>query len=117
MAAVWPTSLPANFITSGFEMAQQNAVIRTQMDTGAPKRRRRFTAAIKMIKGSMVLTTTQYSTLDAFYTSTLKNGSLPFDFAHPISGSSISCYFTEPPKYTANGPWLVNASISLEVLP
>jgi len=113
--SVWPSSLPA-FLIEGFQEAVQDIALRTEMDAGPPKVRRRYTAAYRTIKGEMALTAAQVATLDAFYLAEAGNA---FTFTHPRTGATVGARFAGPPQYsrmaTATPHW--RASVEIEVLP
>ncbi len=44
---VWPPSLPQRPLAQGFSEQAPDTLIRTQMEAGPPKVRRRFTAGIR----------------------------------------------------------------------
>ena len=81
----WPSTLPQSFQQSSYSESPQSGLIRTNMDSGPPKVRRRFTALVTTYKGSMILTNTQVATFKSFFTSTIKYGSLSFNFPDPTN--------------------------------
>lgn len=117
MTIVWSITLPDYLETAGFEQKGANTVIATQMECGAPKRRRRYTAAIKPVKGGLILTATQLATLDSFYENSTAGGSLPFQWKNPITRATCMMMFTEPPSYTHLGGETWHASLSMEIRP
>ena len=80
MPEVWPLSLPFFDRADGHSRTgPQNAVIRTQMDTGPAKVRRRTTLAPKIYSGIMrPLTKAEFATFEAFFEDTIAAGSLSF---------------------------------------
>lgn len=116
--ATWPGTLPGfdEILADGYrETAPQN-VIRTEMETGPAKVRRRGTAAPEMVSGTMLLTTAQVATLRTFFDSTISYGATEFDGTHPRTGASVSMRFMAPPQAAASGiHWLV--TLNLEILP
>ena len=116
--AVWPTSLPQRPLAQGYSERAAATVIRTAMEAGPPKVRRRYTAGIRRFELQLRLTPSEADTLDAFYDDTMMGGSLPFDWQHPRTGAAVAYRFVEPPAYTpAAGGQLWTASLRLEVLP
>jgi hypothetical protein len=113
----WPGTLPAAILVDGTQEQAPKNTIRTEMDAGPPKVRQRFTAGIRPIKGSLKLTKAQVETLDVFYVTTLKSGSLRFDWTHPRTGAATEFRFTAPPSYTSQGQDTWTAQLELEVLP
>ena len=116
--AVWPPFLPDRPLAQGYSERGPETALRTEMDAGPSKMRRRFTAGVRRIDVQVRLTAAQVETLDSFYHSSLSGGSFPFDCAHPRTGSEVTFRFVEPPSYTpiARGQ-LWTATLILEVLP
>lgn len=119
--AVWPTSLPD--ISLALTETRQDAAVRTPMDAGPMKMRRRFSAASRYVAGSVILDNTQRATFDTFFETTIEEGSLPFDMDDPRDGTTQEWRFTAPPSFVArkgNGSNVVTlwvATLALEILP
>ena len=79
----WPDSLPQVLILDGLNAKKQNSVVRTEMDAGPAKQRRRYTVSQKDFKGSIVVTENQRQTLEDFYDSVLGGGVLRFVMKDP----------------------------------
>lgn len=119
--ATWPGTLPQSPFL-GVSDKRNKAVARTEMDTGPPKMRRRFTAAVREIDVGMFLTGAQRTTFDTFFITTLKEGALSFDWTDPNDGATASMRFREPPAWQqirAGSPdaKLWQSSLKLEILP
>ena len=116
--AVWPASLPQTPLAEGYNERAPDTVIRSPMEAGPPRLRRRFTAGVRNIECQLRLTPAQLDTLDAFFGSTVAGGALPFDWKHPRNGTAVTFRFVEPPGYTpvARGT-LWQAMLRLEILP
>lgn len=117
MAQTWPATVPDDFLWEGYRETPPNNVIRTSMDVGPDKIRRRSTAAVSSISCKMVLTKTQLGYFDTFYNTTLVNGSLTFDLTHPRTGSSKEMRFQNPPEYIYISGNYWSVLMQLEVLP
>lgn len=118
--AAWPGTLPAFSV----ELTDQRAdgTIRSSMDAGPMKMRRRFSAVSRIIETAVTLSAAQRATFDTFFATTIEEGALPFDYDDPVDGTSVEMRFLAPPQSTA----LVSASgsvtqwrvrMSLEILP
>lgn len=114
----WPVSLPVPLV-QGVSYTAGTNVIRTQMDVGAPKLRRRFTAVPETVAFNLVLTEAQVQVLQDFVEITLSDV-LPFDwidFRKP-NGTAVTYRFTKRPTFTprsaAGNRWV--AAIELEQL-
>ena len=113
--ATWPLS--GYVLVDGYSEKPPDNTLRTEMGTGPPKARRRSTAAPRPFKLRKYVTTSEIAILDTFYTDTLYDGALQFDWQHPRTLSACSFRFTEQPSYEALGgtSWIV--SLSLELMP
>ena len=106
--ATWPSDLPQYFEADSYSYEPGSGVIRTQMDAGAPKVRRRFTAVYNIHRGAMVMSRTQFTTyFQPFVDTTLGGGVLNFDFPNPIDDGDTTLdarfhFATGQPPYIAN---------------
>lgn len=114
--AVWPTSLPAPALNSLQESPPDN-VIRTNMDKGPAKVRRRTTANIRPISFILVLTAAEVAALDTFYVDDTFSGSEAFDYTHPRTGLACTARFVSPPEYSEREKAGYTVSVSLEIMP
>lgn len=113
--ADWPTTLP-NPLSEGYSETPPNIILRTEMDSGIAKIRRRYTAGVRQLSLSWLLTKTQVGTVDTFYVTTTLYGSLSFNITNPRTGTAVVARFKAPPDYSAvdiNG----RVSVKLEILP
>jgi hypothetical protein len=117
----WPATLPQEqFI--GLTDQRQVAVVRTQMDEGPAKVRRKFSAAVRDVMVPIVLNGTQRGAFDPFFISDLEEGALAFDWDDPVTDSTLSFRFIEPPQWTlevggAPAARIWKATMKLEILP
>lgn len=74
----WPGTLPQVLLRSGYQETQPKLVVRTNMDAGPAKVRRRFTANVTPVKGKIIVTADQLSTLVAFWSNDCAGGALQF---------------------------------------
>ncbi len=112
----WPATLPKPLM-AGFKETQAQNSIRSDMETGPAKVRRRTTANAGQMEFSLLLTSAQLDTLLGLFEDDLYSGSLAFTFTHPRTAESLSCRFLSPPTYVPASGSFYNASVSLEVLP
>ena len=114
----WPSDLPQRPLVEGFSETAPTLTVRSPMDVGPAKVRRRVTAGVTQLKCAFRLSTTQRASLLTFWQTTLAGGALSFTWTHPISGAAITCRIVEPPAFTpaARGvSWV--AALTIEVLP
>ena len=96
----WPDFLPNTLLIDGLSAKRKSSVIRTSMDSGPQKKRRRYTASIKIFTGKMLLDESQRFELERFYRTTLADGVLRFNFTDPQTLETGEFRFTE--DYTEN---------------
>ena len=114
----WPSDLPQQPLVQGFSETAPQLAVRTSMDVGPAKVRRRATAGVTQLKCAFRLSAAQRASLLTFWQTTLAAGARSYTWTHPISGAAITCRIVEPPGFTpaAGGvAWL--AALSIEVLP
>lgn len=123
MSAVWPAGLPQNLRTSDLQETMPDTVLRTQMDAGPAKARRRFTAAPRPFSGSLVMTQAQVEVFDAFFVDVVAGGALQFEWKFPRTGTICDVRFTNKPQLRPTGPRAIDKSeywiveVELETVP
>jgi hypothetical protein len=111
----WPELLPPELLEDGFSEQPQNAVIRTAMDAGPKKARRRYTARTVKYTGKQVFDKAELTVFKQFYHNVLADGVLRFNFADPVTRETAEFRFTE--NYTVNAlDGLFEVQMSLERL-
>lgn len=118
MPETWPPSLPVNFQISGYQRTVADGRIRSSVDSGVPKVRRRTTASAGLISGSMVFSSAQKVTFEDFFEVTTLGGTLPFNMPDQENGGTHLVRFGEQAPTVsrfAHEHWLV--SFTLEALP
>jgi hypothetical protein len=114
--ATYPGTLP-NPRAGTYSEQADNVVIRTQMEAGVDKVRQRFSSGVTNISFELFLSAAQVTTLDDFYRTTVKNGSLSFTYTHPRTAASVTARFTKPISYDINDHGNYIASVEMEILP
>lgn len=114
MAESWPTALPSEILTDGFNQQASPNTIRTKMEAGLDKLRRRYTTPIVNSSVSMIVTFAQYTTLETFYNTTLQGGVLSFNFTDPADSTEYEYRFIEPPSYSPHNVYNYVASMQWE---
>lgn len=108
----WPELLPPTLLLAGLSMQPQNNVIRTSMDAGPKKARRRYTASTKLFSGKQVFDAAELAVFEQFYHTVLADGVLRFNFTDPIKLETAEFRFSAP--YSAaslDGLWEVTAQL------
>lgn len=121
----WPSTLPQVFQQSGYSETPPDLLVRTQMAVGPPLVRRRATAGVRQIKGTMLLTVStlvdQVSILDDFYVTSTFSGAIQFIWTsqRPLDGTvtAENLRFSKPPSYRNVGGTTWEASLELELMP
>lgn len=114
---VWPDDLPQTPMFENYQESPPALVLRTQMETGAAKQRRRYTAGVRPMRLTLVLTDEELARLDLFFMDDCEGGADRFEWIHPRTGELAIFRFTEPPKYTPVAPDLWKAQLPVELLP
>lgn len=118
-AYIWPASLP-QVPQKGFTETGGALIMRTQMDAGIAKQRRRGLSP-SQLNTTFILTTAQVSTFETFVANTIK-GIARFGFTHPRTKSIVEVRIMPQGEgtlynltYLAPGYWTL--ALQLEVLP
>jgi hypothetical protein len=114
MPAIWPPPLPQGFLDGSNTETAENNLLRSEMDVGPPKVRRRTTAGAGMLEGIVFMTQAQHTLFLQFWRSTLRSGALAFQLATTL------LRFKEPPSWTTvrtSVGMCYQVSMKLEVLP
>ncbi len=99
----WPIDLP-QLPFDGVAAQDDDAVARTQMDTGPSTRRNRFNTHMQRLTMPMVLTGAEMVDFASFYRSTLSNGALAFAWIDPADDTvTVSLAFTAPVQWSLRG--------------
>ena len=96
--ATWPATLPqAQFV--GLADLKTSGMLRTQMDIGPAKSRRRFTATVRNVDVPIIVDNDHRETFDSFFDGTIGDGSLPFDWTDPVTDNVVSFRFRNAPSF------------------
>lgn len=114
----WPSTLPQQPLIKDYTEEPQSQVIRTGMDAGPKKTRRRFTAApVDVPPLQYIMTPEQKIIFESWFNNDIQGGSLPFDWPRPRSGTASVMIVGEPPYrfQTFGRNWML--TVSLEIQP
>ena len=118
MAAVtWPAALPDD-VLAGYSEGTGGAVLRSSMDAGPAKVRRRFTAVARPIDVTIELTRAEVQVFLDWFDGTLAAGALDFDWVHPRTRTAAEFRFRETDvqfRHAVGELW--RADLKLEILP
>lgn len=114
----WPNTLPLPIADNTASYAGPSNSVRTEMDAGIAKVRRRFTKVAEPFSCTLKLNTAQWAALEDFYDTTLQ-AVLPFDWKDFRRNTTATYRFIKKPdaQFIQNSVdrWLV--TLQLEKLP
>lgn len=114
---VWPVGLPEYVLQQGYGEELQDQNIRTPMEGGAVKTRRRFTARFDLIDVRLIMSSAQVETFETFYYTTLLGGSIVFDWVHPRTQDAKTLQIIGKVRVTPADGDNFNVSMKIEVKP
>jgi hypothetical protein len=117
----WLNSLPQPVYDDIKVGAPVGAAIRTKMEHGPAKQRRRFTAAPQPVSLTFApITEAVLGEFEAFYRDDLSFGVLAFEMEHPVTGLARQFRFNqdgEPWQFFPIGDDAYQLGVELELLP
>lgn len=114
---VWPASLPQAPETPSYRETRPDQILRTGMDSGPAKLRRRFTAQVRETQMAFIMTRAQVATFDSFVENDLNAGALPFTFTDVRRQVAVTLRLREPPSYQTLGPDVWRVTVPAEIMP
>lgn len=84
MGAVWPPDLPQAPQRGGYSEKYPNQLLRSDMDTGAAKVRRRGTSKPHNLTVKYVMYEDELELFKLFVSEALQEGAICFDWPHPV---------------------------------
>ena len=118
--ASWPASLPRGdrALVQGYQEQWDGGVIRSEMETGPARLRRRTTAVAQPLSVTFAMDSDQVDTFKTFFLTTLSGGTEPFYFRRPREGQTEIARFRAPPQITPMGSGeLWQVSFTVEIMP
>lgn len=116
--ATWPATLPQEPIPDSLKETPPNLLIRTEMDAGPAKVRKRFSAGVRLFEAEYMFTQTEMAIWEVFYENQIGNGALSFTFPHPRKwGTTITARLRDVPQYKHLGVGVFRLTLNLEQLP
>lgn len=117
MSATWPSELQNLVNQDSFGLTFGDSTIRSDMDVGPAKVRRRITKAVDSITCSITLkTASEYSAFEYFYKTTLNGGVNQFAFNHPITGVQTDFRISKTPSFRPLGGSVFQVSMEWEIV-
>ena len=112
----WPNTLRNTLEVASFAQTAKPNTIRTNIEAGVDKVRRRYTTPILQVNGSMIVTHDQYVRMEYFYNTELQGGVNRFIFKDPATDILYEYRMISPPKYTSIGGPYYRVSLEMERL-
>jgi hypothetical protein len=109
----WPSSLPAGRQGSFSDGRTAAWAEDDKQEVGAARRRKRFTRTLRTFSFDLVLTDTQWATLETFVDDTTNGGVEAFNWTHPRTAVIYETRFSEVPTAKHNSGTLWTVSVSL----
>jgi hypothetical protein len=91
-----------------------NAVVRTQMEVGPPKVRRRSSLALYAIEAGYGVTREDIANFEMWYRDTIGMGAITFDWSDPRTGTTRAVRFTDggyAVEQISPGRWALHLSL------
>ena len=119
MVDAWPTGLPQDLEQSGFSESVGDGVLEYQPDQGPTISRRRTTAVMRPLSGTVQMSPDQIATLRTFFDVTIMGGALPFEFPDQVQDGTLLVKFPKGsgPSWSALSGDIYRVQLSLMVLP
>ena len=115
--AAWPASLPEYPLADSLQETAPDLVLRTQMDAGPAKVRKRFTAAPVQLAMRFELTKAQVATLLSFYETDADGGATTHTMTHPRTSATVTVRFVGQPQVRSISADIWQADVQVEILP
>jgi len=87
---LWPHILPQYLLQASYGESAGNMMLRSGMDAGPDKVRRRFTAAPRDLQGEIIVTQDQFAFFKTWYNNVLLGGTLRFGWTEPWSDTVLT---------------------------
>ena len=119
--ATWPTSFPLPQ-TPGYALEPQQAFLRTQMDAGPARQRRRFSTTPTRVPVSFKMSLVQFETFEAWYKFEINDGAGWFTITLANGKGLTSCEARFPEMYKASPEgstfrWIVDGVLEVRSMP
>lgn len=115
---IWP--LTKRVMQSGFTYTFADGRLKTAMENGPPKSRRRFSAAVRLVSAQYEGTLAEMTALETFWDVDTVGGSLPFQMPDQmrVAAPAWTVMFGDsPPQVSSVGGDAYRASFSLVIMP
>jgi hypothetical protein len=114
---VWPLGLPQKVEGDQYTESLGSSVIRTEMDIGLAKVRRRYTKNIENFDMIFLIDSDQYLIFKTFFDVTVNGGATTFTFPHPVTTVPTEVRLLGEPAISHIGAGVFRLSLKVEVIP
>lgn len=114
MPQAWPSTLPD--CAESWEEQDVPVTVRTSMDVGPPKVRRRYTRTMRNVRVGFTMTHEQANAMRDYFELDLQGGTIDHQFVHPFRDELQTFRFVEPPTINSMGALACAVSCSWEQL-
>ena len=98
MVQAWPGTINQRVMYDSYREQPETNKLTFQPEVGPPIERRRSGISTDVISFNGAGTVTEWSNLKTFFRTTCIDGTDTFTRTHPLTGSSATFKFTEPPR-------------------
>lgn len=110
-----PLSLQQILNEASWGYSKGETVLKSDMEVGPPKRRRRTTKSVDIMSCSITVDAAEYATFENFYDTTIAAGTIPFIFNHPIKGTYAEWKFDGSFRASSLGAGIFQISMTWEL--
>lgn len=117
MSIYWPSQIQQLLNQDSFSLKKGETLLRSDVDVGPKKVRRRFTRPVDTFTAGFNMTISEYAIFNTFFDTEVAGGATAFILNHPITGVATNVRFTGPPAIKSIGGGNFVASMEFEILP
>lgn len=115
----YPATLPQDALAAGYRRAMADNVLRSPMEGGPAKTRRRFTSVPKTFACQVIMTAAQLAIFKTWHEEDILDGALRFNWTDQDDGTTaVEMRFLSAPEWSSikgRDEWVVN--MALEIMP
>ncbi len=116
----WPSDLPTVPVRDGYRVSSDNGLVRTEMESGRARQRRRFVRAYKRVAITWRLSDVELERFRSFFYWDINHGADVFAISLPVAATSrpVSARFVvdSQPRISYRGPALWDLTCELEII-
>lgn len=119
--AAWPTQLPRPSV-DGYAISPMTNVLRTKMDGGQTRQRKRFSYMPSSVNLKVVLSSAHYAIFEAWYSITINDGTdwFTMKLQNGRADQVVTVRFFADSSYkvsNSNGMWIIQGTLEVEAMP